>query len=809
MICGTCGREVAVGANFCRHCGAPVVTPESGGTESPSAGGGAGAGEIDLRAAVAALQQQVRMLTARIASLETAAAAPPPVPSPPSAPPRVTSNVEVERIRPAGSVPPASTGLRTGTAPPAATPPGQPPASAPGGRHVGSPPPDSLTNLSTWNWEWLVGGNWLARIGIVALIIGIGFFLKLAFDNDWIGEMGRVALGLVAGIALLGAGEYWRVRYPVWSQAVSGGGLAVLYLSVFAAYSLYGLISPWAALGFSFLVTVLAAGLALRSEAKSIAILGILGGFATPPFLADDIGRQEALLGYVLVLDVGVLALSTFRNWRWFTLLALFGSLFLFAYWETLNPDTPIWLKQAGITAIFLIFVAATTLFHIVWRRTPEIFDHGLTVVNAAGYLGFSYQVMWDEFRPWMGAFTLLLALFYGILAYGIFTRHRDQAHLSLFALGIAVTLVAIAVPVQLDAPWVAPAWAVQGAVLVWLSFTLRMPAMRGFAVLALAAAAVALVYGVYLSDLDGLLSGDTAVPVTPFLNAEFLSHFMVIVAISLAAFLWRRGNLVETPYQAEEHVPTLLVGAANLVILWTLSLQLDAPWVASAWAVQGAALVWLSFTLNIPPMRGFAIVAFVAAAAALVYGVYISDFDGLQSRNAAGPVTPFLNAEFLSHVVVIVATSLAAFLWRRGPLDFTPYPTEEHIPTFLLGAANLVALWTLSLQIAIGVFYLAEESNWMTWDQGNTISLSLSFLWAAYAAAAIVLGIIRKQQLLRLGGLALLALPVLKLFLYDSFQLEQEYRVAAFIGLGALLLSGGFLYQRFSQQIRGFLLDQ
>ena len=93
-------------------------------------------------------------------------------------------------------------------------------------------------------------------------------------------------------------------------------------------------------------------------------------------------------------------------------------------------------------------------------------------------------------------------------------------------------------------------------------------------------------------------------------------------------------------------------------------------------------------------------------------------------------------------------------------------------------------------------------------YDLDNVISLSLSALWTVYAAVLIAVGIVRQERWLRLGGLALLAVPVLKLFLYDSFQLDQGYRVAAFIGLGALLLAGGFLYQRFSRQIRGFLLD-
>ena len=81
-----------------------------------------------------------------------------------------------------------------------------------------------MPDFGKWNWEWLVGGNWLARIGVVALIFGVAFFISLAIDRGWLGEVERVALGLIAGMALIGAGEYWRKRYAVWAQTVTGAG---------------------------------------------------------------------------------------------------------------------------------------------------------------------------------------------------------------------------------------------------------------------------------------------------------------------------------------------------------------------------------------------------------------------------------------------------------------------------------------------------------------------------------------------------------------------------------------------------------
>ncbi len=674
MNCSSCGRDIAETANFCRNCGAPQIPAHAaGGNEpDPTSETHENADSTEqLRSVIASLQTQIGHLTVRVSALENASLARP----------SVVSNASIES---SGATPvpqnPAPDAISSDSPSTLLPSPAVPSATASG--VVGIPPAAAGTSLGSWNWEWLVGGNWLARIGILALIIGVGFFLKLAFDNEWIGETGRVVLGLALGLALLGGGEYWNRKYPAWAQALTGGGIAILYLSIFAAFALYDLVPALAALGFSFLVTLTAAGLAIRYESRVIAILGILGGFATPVFLSEELPQQWALLGYVLVLDVGVLALATFRNWRWFTLLALIGSLILYAYWVESDLEPSLAVSQVAITVIFLIFVGATTLFHLIWQRPPRALDQALMVVNAASYLIISYIQLFEDFRDWMGGFTLILAAFYGLLGYGILMRHREQVNLSMFAVGVALVLLSIAAPVQLEGLWVGPAWAVEGTVLVWLSFFIRIPQLRWFAI---------------------------------------------------ASFV-----------------------------------------VSLGWLLIGEMSDYLGFYY--------------------AYGRY-SDWGW-----------PLFNLHFLSFAMIIAAACIAAFLWWRGRDDYS-YSWDTFAPIILVVAANLLALWALSIQVVEAV-YLLVDKDVPYYVVDNIISLSLSGLWAVYAAVLLALGIIRQGRWLRVGGLVLLAIPVLKLFLYDSFQLDQGYRVAAFIGLGALLVAGGFLYQRYSRVIRGFLLE-
>jgi uncharacterized membrane protein len=633
--------------------------------------------------------------------------------------------------------------------------------------------------------QWL-GGNWLGLVGAVAVAIGMGFFLKLAFDNNWVGESGRVGLGVVVGIALLGAGSYWQRRYPAWARSVTGGGVAVLYLSIFAAFSLYDLIGTTTAFAFMALVTVTTVALALRYESTAIAVLGIIGGFLTPVMLREDLPGQRALLAYVLLLDVGVLGVATFRNWRSFTLLGLLGSLAVFGMWAAeFDPRDNLVLSQVGITLIFLVFVAATTLFHIVWRRPPGAADQSLMVINAAAYFGISYGLLWDDFQAWMGGFALILSLFYGALGYAVIVRSRENVQLSFMALGIALVFLTIAIPVQLGGPWISVAWAVEGAVLMWLAFRLQMPQLRWFGV------GVFVIFGFTALVLDTPRAFDEIS--TPFLNAYLPAALLGIAATYLAAYLLHRNR--NTLPQGEQYLFSAFVVAGTVLVTLLFPVQVSGAWIAVTWAVEAFALFWLSQRLQIPELRLFGLGLFgVLLIRVLVFDT-VAPLDGYRL---------VLNQRMLAFASAIASLYAAAALLRRN-LEDTPEERFE-FPALLLGA-NFLTIWVLSVEVISAV-----DSGIInvTGDTARYIkSLTLSLVWAVYGSLLLVLGMAKGWRPVRVGGLALLAIPIIKLFLYDSFALEQGYRVVAFLSLGAILLVGGFLYQRHGEIIRGFFFEQ
>ena len=164
----------------------------------------------------------------------------------------------------------------------------------------------------------------------------------------------------------------------------------------------------------------------------------------------------------------------------------------------------------------------------------------------------------------------------------------------------------------------------------------------------------------------------------------------------------------------------------------------------------------------------------------------------------------PVLNPHFLTFVLVIALVIVVAYLFRNQRADLPDSETDAF--RALLASLNIVALWALT-QETITYFDNLEITSGVA--QESAKHLTLTVLWAVYGIAAIAAGIIRQSSTIRLAGIALLAIPVIKLFGFDVFLLERGYRVAAFVTLGVLLLGTGLAYQRYSQALRGFLFGE
>lgn len=961
--CPACGHLNEGSPRFCRGCGAPQSSP--GYTRLPET--------VAPSTDIAELRNEIARLATRMDAIESHLGLRPAL----AASPRATTP-------PASSVAPPTPPVQ---APPGSTP--TPISQTTASLAAQAPPPSrfgwfrrkaanvssvrdaaSLGNpysmrgieppkpryWSTIDWEAVMGRNWFAIIGSIALAIGAAFFLRLAIDNDWIGETGRVVLGFFGGLVLLGLGEYTAKRVPRWSQPVTGGGVTVLYLSIYAAFGFYALISPIAALAVLLVVVSLASLLAIRYDSTIIALMSIVGAFLTPVLLGSDLSdRQFVLLGYILVIDLGILAVSTFRNWRWFTLIGLVGTYSLFGAWVTGIPDDELILAQIGVSGAFLIFAGATTLFHVAWRRAAEPFDLALMTLNAVGYYTITFGLLWADYEAWFGIISLCLALFYGAVGLLALNRSGTPAVIGIYTFAIALLFLTLAVPLQLKGNWITIAWAVEGAILVWVGFATQSYRVRLFALGVLAVA----VFRLLTLDTfaDGILNFDPVFD--PVANERFPTFVISILAFYIAAFLYRRGR--GSTVAVERDTFSVLLVTANVLTLWILTAEIFSFYerrsletaiyesqevirnaristITATWALYAMGLLAVAFRQRSMVLRGVGVAlvtlvtaksvlydtfitsdprtsdaigmhyAFVAAIAVFImllfsafitmrhrdqllpfeqplYSIFIvganivgiwtlsaeffsffqhralsaAIFDQQQAAHnalistltitwaiyAAGLVavgfrkgiaelrflgiglagvaaTKFIlfdttalnppgsssmlgvNFYFLSAVTVLAALVFVAFMVARHRDQL--FRGERNLYTVTVVLANFVALWGLSV----------ESWRFLTGVEGDGAQnlqsakqLSLTVLWTVYSVGLITVGVLRGSRTLRLAGIALILLPVAKLFAFDIFLLETGYRVAAFVSLGIMLLTLGLAYQRYSDVFRGFFMAE
>jgi hypothetical protein len=184
------------------------------------------------------------------------------------------------------------------------------------------------------NWEQFMGVKLFAWIGGFALFLAVAFFVKYSFDQGWISPTTRVASGYLVGLGLLVGGVLLRRKeYAVTAHALCGTGVVILYAVSFAAHAYYRLIGNATSFALMVLVTAAAFLLAVRLPAMVVAILGLLGGFLTPPLLSTGVDNPLGLFGYIALLDAGLVAVALKRRWHFLVALAALGNVVMQVGW--------------------------------------------------------------------------------------------------------------------------------------------------------------------------------------------------------------------------------------------------------------------------------------------------------------------------------------------------------------------------------------------------------------------------------------------------------------------------------------------
>ncbi len=443
------------------------------------------------------------------------------------------------------------------TPPPPSEPP-PPPTPEPIPPPVYTPPPVATYTRTSGEIESMIGRRWIGWIAVSLLLFATAFFLKYAFDNRWIGELGRVAIGIAFGCGMCLAGfRYYQRGWRNFSQILTGGGIVLLYLSNYAAFGYYHLVGQKMAFAYLLVLVAEAAVLALVYNAPAIAIMALIGGFLTPMLLHSDRDQYRSFFTYLIALDAGALALL--KHWRGLSSVAYAGTQLLFWMWYNENYHHQ---KRAAVlvfqTALFLLFLLAHLGRELIRRESATAEDLALLLINPFVFFATAYHLLNPTYHDWMGVFAIVMALLYAGAAKILLMRSVGTRREVLPLIAVALAFVSIAIPIQLRSNWITIGWAVEGVAILWAGLEIRSSRLRAHALTLLGLA------------LGKLLFWDTPYAFRPLFipifNRYFLSSLLVIACLAGGAFLYQRTTKL-TVSEARAARLTLMLAAA--VALW------------------------------------------------------------------------------------------------------------------------------------------------------------------------------------------------------------------------------------------------
>ena len=410
--------------------------------------------------------------------------------------------------------------------------------------------------------ESLIAGRWFNRIGIVALLIAVSYFLKLAFDNNWIGERGRVSIGIVLGALMLPWSQWLLGKgYSYFSEGIAALGEATLFLSVWAGCQYYTLYSRDVGFAAMIAITAVMAAVALGRDSQRIAVLSLLGGLLTPILASSGKDQQVVLFTYLLLLGAGALLIASRKAWRSLTPIAFVGTQIYFWGWygEFFHTTSPV-ERTVVFATLFYLMYSVLPILNATRGRTDQP-GIAILLLNSFAYSGALFVLLWPEYRwPLTLLFLALAAGHVGVARLLPVPNEEESKTARLLFAGLALTFLTLAIPIRLEGKWITLSFSVEGAILVWTGFRSASRFLRQSGYLLLAISALRLLF----VPPDG----------GPFLlNARFGAYGVTIACFGVA--LWAAHTHEDSVSGQEFMSVGILAIAINVYALIALSTEL------------------------------------------------------------------------------------------------------------------------------------------------------------------------------------------------------------------------------------------
>ena len=670
------------------------------------------------------------------------------------------------------------------------------------------------------NWERFIGENLFSKIGIGIIIIGVFIGVKYSIEHNLISPAMRLVLGYLVGAGLFVAGAMLKKKYESFSAVLVSGAMTIFYFVTFIGYSVFEFFPQSLTFILMFLFTAFTVAASLNYNKVVIALIGLVGSYAVPFLLSDNSGRVSILFAYTAIINIGVLIISFYKQWR-----SLYLSAFVFTWLMLLSLSGNAY-KYEDFTPYFIFNLVTFLTFYIAFifqkihqeKELKEI-DVVLFLSNSLLFFGMGVWYIYDyytmENRTIMAMFTLVNALLHFGVAYYFHVKKFPSQGLKYLILVLALSFATLVIPIQFKGSWITVFWSAEAALLFWFGRRKNLLVYEriSYAVMVLASISL-LIDWVKAPNILYIVNPDKFIYLTPFGNALFINALLYSAAFGFMAYTHHLTQLANKEiYKLLSIILNILCVASlyfiffrEITILCDVRALQQTPNLTNnyvAWeALNNFKTIWrtvysLLFVaiytlLNIRVFKSKQLGEIQFGISTLLTFIFMTlglyTFSELRESYLDNPQLSlwFLNVRYVGIVVFAIFCYTSYLLSRFLNL-------KEEMQKSLEFVLHLIILWVASSELLHWTELYRSASNY---------KLGLTILWGSYALFLVVLGIFKRKKHLRISGIVLIGFSILKLFLYDTTHLDALRKTIVFVILGFLVLVASFFYNKYTNKI-------
>ena len=633
---------------------------------------------------------------------------------------------------------------------------------------------------SETNFEKYIGENLFGKIGILIFIIGIGFFVKYAIDQNWINETARTLMGYAVGAGMLVLAERLHKRYHTFSSLLAGGAFGIYYLITAIAFHYYALFSHTIAFVILCVTTIFMSAVSVLYDRKELAVTALIGGFIAPFIISTDSSSIISLQIYITILNIGMFCLAMYKKWAIlpmvsfaFTYIILWGTTALGSFSDS-EAVTTYPTLFAFATLFYVIFLLPVVfILRTQYGENTRLGLLGIITANSFMYLIYS-DFLLQHFEASSDT-TAYLAFFIAAvnLAIHLYLRFRVEGQDTLrnLMLGLAVTFASMGIPILFSAANVLMVWAAESVLLLWL-FTKeknRIYELASAVLLLLTLGALA-----YYRTTDTFIhdTGDSLF----FNGAFFVTTFVSIAYYVVAVIMQFNKELFNDTKRLIAYTPCNAIAYALGFSILFLAFRDNFHFHLEQPISEYASLL----TANIMLLGGALILRkrFEISENKLAYEISLYLAGILFAMTVWNYTAP--DGLLLRWLMALVTIAYMAYC-MRGQLLVTSNQRNLHTEYSIISTL----MWLTLTRLLLITF---NEVNFST-------AFSLSLGIAAFILMCI--GMRYHSKEIRIVSLAEFGIVIGKLILNDVWAMPALGKIIVFISLGAILLILSFLYQK------------